>query len=325
MSFTPTSFYDILRGDYLTMNPMGPGALDDSPDAYYQTGGSFYYPPCTSTGAGNELETLFPTYDSFYPSSTPAPSMSSGDLSVSWGSTPTTWSGASFDDLFNPSNGQDVQRMATNDSRREQGSPPRPRKGPNRRRPGTGYAELMVRRSFSLSSFCVDSLWGLTGRHKKDKLPQEVQEALTQTYQGCCEVVVKKDISTVQKHQFSNRHCANLPPELQEVLPSFTCPAFVAMHESCRSAKYVSSPPPPVTIPRLRSDRLFLRVPPHTHTHSGMGDMTLQKGIARVVRATRRWTLRTTCTRSSSRRQSSGRCRNFARERLLTNKHTHPS
>ena len=59
------------------------------------------------------------------------------------------------------------------------------------------------------------------------------------------EVVIKKDNFTVQKYQFSNRHCSNLLLELQAVLPSFTCPAFVAMHDSCRSAKYVSSPPPP--------------------------------------------------------------------------------
>lgn len=76
----------------------------------------------------------------------------------------------------------------------------------------------------------------------KGKLPKEVQDALNRDYRNCCEVVVNKDSSTIQKHKFSNRHCTNLPQELQELLPSFTCPAFVAMHGLCRSAKYVSSP-----------------------------------------------------------------------------------
>ncbi|KAH9980714.1 hypothetical protein BJV74DRAFT_855554, partial [Russula compacta] len=80
-------------------------------------------------------------------------------------------------------------------------------RGPNRRRPGTGYSDLM-----------------------------EVQDALNRNYRNCCEVVVKRDNSTMQKHRFSNRHCNNLPEELSAVC-LITCPAFVAMHDSCRSAK----------------------------------------------------------------------------------------
>ncbi|KAH9981715.1 hypothetical protein BJV74DRAFT_854080, partial [Russula compacta] len=132
----------------------------------------------------------------------------------SWDSTSTTWSGASFGDLLNPSDGEDPQHIATNDNRRDQGSTSRRTRGPNRRRPGTGYTELM------------------------EKLPKKVQDALTRTYPNCCDVGVKKDNSTAQKHQFSNRHCANIPPELQALIPLFTCPAFVAMHDSCRNAKH---------------------------------------------------------------------------------------
>ncbi|KAH9983552.1 hypothetical protein BJV74DRAFT_615354 [Russula compacta] len=219
MSFTPASINDVLPGDYLTMT--SGGALDDTPDAFSWTGGSSYYPPCTSTGASIELATLLPTYNGFYPSSTPTASATSGDLSMSWDSTPATWSGAYFGDLLNPSDGNegdDAQPRGTNNDQHEQASTPRRTRGPNRRRPGTGYTELM------------------------DKLPQEVQDALKGTYENCCEVMTKKDHSTVQKHQFSNRHCANLPPELQAMLPLFTCPAFVAIHESCRNAKYVSCP-----------------------------------------------------------------------------------
>ncbi|KAI0251748.1 hypothetical protein BJV78DRAFT_1208446 [Lactifluus subvellereus] len=87
------------------------------------------------------------------------------------------------------------------------------RRGPNKRRAGTGYADMM------------------------DKLPIDVQDALRVEYPGCCERVKGKDISTMQKHQFSNRHFNKVPDEFQHLLPSFTCPAFVSLHGKCKSAK----------------------------------------------------------------------------------------
>lgn len=68
-------------------------------------------------------------------------------------------------------------------------------------------------------------------------LPEEVQNALQQEYEDCCEVVKDKDASTVQKHRFTKRHFLKLEPRLQRLLPAFTCPAFVGLHEKCKSAK----------------------------------------------------------------------------------------
>lgn len=44
--------------------------------------------------------------------------------------------------------GDHAQPTATSDTRHKQGSTPRRTRGPNRRRPGTGYTELMVRLFF---------------------------------------------------------------------------------------------------------------------------------------------------------------------------------
>jgi hypothetical protein len=71
----------------------------------------------------------------------------------------------------------------------------------------------------------------------KDKLSPDVQDALRVEYPGCCEIVNGKDISTIQKHRFSNRHFNKVPVEFQSLLPSFTCPAFVSLHGKCKSAK----------------------------------------------------------------------------------------
>ena len=69
----------------------------------------------------------------------------------------------------------------------------------------------------------------------QDRLPNEVREALEKDYNGCCESVNIKDVSTKQKHMFSNRHCKNLPMQYQELVPNFVCPAFVAFNSNCRS------------------------------------------------------------------------------------------
>ncbi|KAH9071562.1 hypothetical protein EDB83DRAFT_2574818 [Lactarius deliciosus] len=90
---------------------------------------------------------------------------------------------------------------------------PRPR-GPNKRRPGSGYVDMM------------------------NGLSIEVQHALQQEYANCCEVVRGKDPSTVQKHRFTRRHFERVDAKYQSVLPSFTCPAFVGLHEECKSAKF---------------------------------------------------------------------------------------
>jgi hypothetical protein len=41
------------------------------------------------------------------------------------------------------------------------------------------------------------------------------------------------------KHRFSRGHREMVPADLQPQLPAFTCPAFIAMHPRCPSAKYV--------------------------------------------------------------------------------------
>jgi hypothetical protein len=60
-------------------------------------------------------------------------------------------------------------------------------------------------------------------------------------YKGCCDSINTKDISTKQKHWFTNRHCLNLSEKYQEAVPNFVCPAFLAFNSKCR-AKYARPP-----------------------------------------------------------------------------------
>ena len=235
MSFTPASVCDILPNHYyLTRSCLS--ALNESPDAYSQTEGSFY-PPQTC-----ELESFFSI---LFP--TPAPistRTSSVESATSLDSLSTLWSGPSEDlhhSLDTEERDHDAQpAVVMGDAEDKRFNVTRRTRGPNRRRPGTGYSDLMVRSLVSWS--CMMEFYMDSCAVAKDKLPTEVQDALNRNYRNCCEVVVKKDTSTIQKHKFSNRHCSNLPQELHALLPSFACPAFVAMHGSCKSAKYVCSP-----------------------------------------------------------------------------------
>ncbi|KAN0118410.1 hypothetical protein V8E52_005140 [Russula decolorans] len=70
-----------------------------------------------------------------------------------------------------------------------------------------------------------------------NKLPLEVQRALNTFYTGCCESMTDRDNSTRQKHMFSKRHYENLPKEFLDILPCFVCPAYIAFHGACTSAK----------------------------------------------------------------------------------------
>ena len=60
---------------------------------------------------------------------------------------------------------------------------------------------------------------------------------MQQEYEECCEIVRGKDPSTVQKHRFTKRHFNKIDEKYQHLLPGFTCPAFVSLHEECKSAK----------------------------------------------------------------------------------------
>jgi hypothetical protein len=133
-------------------------------------------------------------------------------------------------DLVNGRQASAVMRTAQRRARR---SEPVRRRGQNKRRPGTGYADMMVH-SFQL---VLNRGIVYSPANSKDKLPIDVQVALQTDYPGCCEVVRGKDISTVQKHQFSRGHFAHLPPEHRPSLPSFTCPAFLSLHGKCKHAK----------------------------------------------------------------------------------------
>ena len=148
MSFTATSFYESL-------------------DSCSQTEESLYYPPPTG-----ELEpffsTLFPTP---IPILTRTPSV---DSSTSLSSASTLWSGAS-DDLHHSFDGEerdhDAQYAAAMGDAENTGcNVTRRRRGPNRRRPGTGYSDLMVRPFFSWScmmEFCMDSCACCKGQTSK--------------------------------------------------------------------------------------------------------------------------------------------------------------
>jgi hypothetical protein len=47
----------------------------------------------------------------------------------------------------------------------------------------------------------------------------------------------EKDSSTTQKHMFSNKHVKRFCTGMEHMLPSFVCPAFVALHDKCGNAK----------------------------------------------------------------------------------------
>ena len=115
-------------------------------------------------------------------------------------------------------------------------------RGPNKRPPGTGFADLLVR---FISFFYISSrsrLFTRTENLSQNKLPWEVRVPLENFYTGCCQQDVKPGQKppqkcSRQKHLFSLRHCRNLEEDMQKLLPFFVCPAFIAHHAQCRSAK----------------------------------------------------------------------------------------
>ena len=154
MSFTPASLCDIFPCDYhFTQSCMNP--LNESPDACPQTEGSFY-PPQTG-GPEPFFPILFPT---------PAPifaGTSSVEPSTSLRSSSTLWSGPS-DDLHHSLNREegdhDAQPAAVmGDAEDKRSNVTRRTRGPNRRRPGTGYSDLMVRSFVGWSCIIEFFIW----------------------------------------------------------------------------------------------------------------------------------------------------------------------
>ncbi|KAH9021137.1 hypothetical protein EDB85DRAFT_435355 [Lactarius pseudohatsudake] len=216
----PKSFYDIFPNDYVNWNFVPPvgnfagGAPAGTPryGFQYPGGGGPALVPMTAPvfQAPAPFETTFtgsagsPTTQSTISShpTPPGPSTPSSQDMAQLFQEP----GASVDlpvSTVAPPARRKAKRTGT----------PRPR-GPNKRRPGSGYVDMM------------------------NTLSIEVQHALQQEYPNCCEVVRGKDPSTVQKHRFTRRHSEKVDPRYQGVLPSFTCPAFVGMDEQCKNAKF---------------------------------------------------------------------------------------
>ena len=63
----------------------------------------------------------------------------------------------------------------------------------------------------------------------------DVRAALDMYDVDCCKE--KKDASTNHKHMFSNRHIERFCKDMEDLLPSFVCPAFVALNVHCRNAR----------------------------------------------------------------------------------------
>ncbi|KAI0248837.1 hypothetical protein BJV78DRAFT_1232833 [Lactifluus subvellereus] len=230
----PTSFYDILPNDFLQQSYMSPldnfvktdfkeslgpertdGGDGPAPLMRDEVPRSQVPPPITRMSSISSTVSSTSSLDS---ASTDASDLASHDLDESLP--------LQRDGHLAPAAMRAAQRRA-----RRPG--PLRRRGPNKRRAGTGYADMMVR---SLRLVLNRGLM-YSPAIAKDKLPIDVQDALRVEYPDCCEVVKDKDISTKQKHRFSNRHFNRVPGEFQHLLPSFTCPAFVSLHGKCKSAK----------------------------------------------------------------------------------------
>lgn len=65
----------------------------------------------------------------------------------------------------------------------------------------------------------------------------EVKAALHMYDVGCCKDNLKKDASTKHKHMFSNGHVKKFCKGMEELIPAFVCPAFVAFNVHCRNAR----------------------------------------------------------------------------------------
>jgi hypothetical protein len=171
-------------------------------------------------------------------------SPSSSSMSSQFETTLTPPPGPSFENI------PQLYPEPLEDNRPQQTSPPQARRtrGPNKRPPGTGFADLLVR----LVSYFV-SKPSPNFERKNDlahplqaKLPTHVRVAVETYNSKCCykypppeEDTGKenKEKASWQKHIFSNTHCDNLDPEIKEQVPKFVCPAFVAHHDQCKRAR----------------------------------------------------------------------------------------
>ncbi|KAH9062295.1 hypothetical protein EDB87DRAFT_1576041 [Lactarius vividus] len=213
----PSSFYDVFPNDYVNWNFVPPvgnfagGAPAGTPRYGLQHPGG---------GGPARVPLTAPVFQAPTPvervSSAGSPTAQSTISSQPTPSGPSTPSSQDMAQLFQePDLDFSVSKVAPPTKRKAKGTG-RPR-GPNRRRPGSGYVDMM------------------------NALPVEVQNALQRKYANCCEVVRGKDPSTVQKHRFTRRHFDRIDPRYQGLLPGFTCPAFVGMYEKCKNAKYDST------------------------------------------------------------------------------------
>jgi hypothetical protein len=138
MSFTPASVYDIFPNDYyFTRSYMN--ALNESPDTCSQTEGSFY-PPHTG-----EPEPFFPIH---FPTPTSILARTSSVESSTSLESASTLSSGPYDGLCHPldrkEGDHDAQFAAAMGGDEDKRSNVKRHRGPNRRRPGTGYSDLMV-------------------------------------------------------------------------------------------------------------------------------------------------------------------------------------
>ncbi|KAI9447695.1 hypothetical protein H4582DRAFT_2051392 [Lactarius indigo] len=212
----PTSFYDIFPNDYLNWNFVPPvgnfagGAPAGTPryGLQYPGGGGPTLVPLTAP----VFHAPAPVERTSSAGSSTAQSAISSHPTPSGSATPSYQDMAQF--LQAPGLGLGISAAAPPARRNVKRTGPPRRRGPNKRRPGSGYIDMM------------------------NALPEEVQNALQQDYANCCEVVRGKDPSTVQKHRFTKRHFNNLDPQYRGMVTSFICPAFVGLDEKCKSAKF---------------------------------------------------------------------------------------
>ena len=83
---------------------------------------------------------------------------------------------------------------------------------------------------------------------------------------------------------FSKRHYENLPKEYLDILPCFVCPAYIAFHDACPSAKSVLS----LVLADLLAGRLVIALTPEFFlSFSGLGGMIPQNVTAGIVQVSR--------------------------------------
>ncbi|KAH9173324.1 hypothetical protein EDB89DRAFT_720044 [Lactarius sanguifluus] len=213
----PKSFYDIFPNDYVNWNFVPPvgnfagGAPAETPryGFQYPGGGGPALVPLTAP--------VFQAPAPFEMTFTGSAGSPTAQSTISSHPTPSGPSTPSSQDMAQLSQelGLDlpVSTVAPPARRKAKRTGAPRRRAPNKRRPGSGYVDMM------------------------NALPNEVQHALQQEYANCCEVVRGKDPSTVQKHRFTRRHSERVDPIYQGLIPSFICPAFVGLDEECKNAK----------------------------------------------------------------------------------------